>query len=100
MAEIGKDPRRARGEYRRFVEEDLEGQVPSPLDAAVGRVLLGSAEWVDRMRHVPGSSETDPNVAEPEHLAWRSSPERIESAVAKEFGVEPSWSFYQAARKS
>ncbi|MGM0489278.1 MAG: hypothetical protein ACQESR_21275 [Planctomycetota bacterium] len=59
-------------------------------------MLLGSAEWVERVRHVLGSSETDPSVAEPEHLAWRPSPERIDSAVAEEFGVEPSRLFYQA----
>ena len=68
-------------------------KVTSPLDAVVGRVLPGSAAWVERMRHVLGSSETDPNVAELKHLAWRPSPEQIESAVAEEFGVEPSQLF-------
>ena len=93
LAEIGKDPRRARGVYRRFVEEGLQGQIPSPLEAVVGRVLLGSPEWIDSMRHVLGSGEADPHVAERRHLAWRPSLEQIESAVAEEFGVEPSQLF-------
>ncbi len=93
LAEIGKDLRHARGAYRRFVEEGLQGQVPSPLEAVVSRVLLGSAEWIEGMRHVLGSAEADPNVAELKHLAWRPSPEQIESAVVEEFGVEGSQLF-------
>ena len=79
--------------YRRFVEEGLQGQITSPLESVVGRVFLGSAEWVERMRHMLGPSEVDPNVAELKHLAWRPSPERIEWAVAAEFGVQPSQLF-------
>ena len=40
-----------------------------------------------------GPSEVDPNVAELKHLAWRPSPERVEWAVAAEFGVQPSQLF-------
>ena len=98
LAEIGKAPGRARGVYRRFVEEGLQVQVASPLEAVVGRVLLGSAEWIEKMRHVLGSVEPDPNVAERKHLAWRPSPEQIEAAVAEEFGVESSQLFAKRIR--
>jgi REP element-mobilizing transposase RayT len=93
LAEIGKDRRRARGKYRRFVEEGLQGKVTSPLKGVVGRVLLGSTEWVERMQRVLSLSEADPNVAELRHLVWRPSQEQIESAVAVEFGVDPSQLF-------
>ncbi len=90
LAEIGKDPRRARNEYRRFVEEGIHGRIVSPLREVIGKVLLGSAEWVERTRQVLGAAEADPNVAELKHLAWRPSQEQIELAVAEEFGVDVS----------
>ena len=93
LAEIGKDRRRARSEYRRFVEEGVHGKIASPLKGVVGKVLLGSAEWVEKMRHMLGLCEADPNVAELRYLAWRPSQEQIESAVADEFGVDRSQLF-------
>ncbi|MFV1963995.1 MAG: transposase [Pirellulaceae bacterium] len=90
LADIGRDTRRARSEYRRFVEEGLHGKTVSPLKEVVGKVLLGSSEWVEKMRQVLGASEVDPNVAELTHLAWRPSQEQIELAVAEEFGVDVS----------
>lgn len=85
LADIGKDPRAA---YRRFVEQGLGGNIASPLQDVVGRVLLGSAEWIDRIRQTLGDSASDPNVAQLRHLAWRPSIDQIERAVAQEFGVE------------
>ncbi len=88
LADIGKNPRSARHAYRRFVEEGVNGKVVSPLKDVVGRVLLGSAEWVEHMRRTLGDSLGDPNVAEWRHLVWRPSIEEIEIAVTEEFGVE------------
>ncbi len=67
---------------------------------SIGKVLLGSAEWVEKMRRVLGLSEADANVSELRHLTWRPSQEQIELAVAEEFGVERSELFiYQADQK-
>ena len=98
LAEIGKSPRLARNEYRRFVEEGLHEKIKSPLKDVVGKVLLGSPEWVEKMRQVLGLSAADPNIPELRHLAWRPSQEQIESAVANEFGVDKSEMFAKRAR--
>lgn len=90
LAEICKDRRRAHREYQRFVEEGLHGKIVSPLKEVVGKVLLGSTEWVEQMRHVLGLSEADVNISELRQLTWRPSQEQIELAVAEEFGVERS----------
>jgi hypothetical protein len=50
LAEMGKDARRARKEYRRFVAEVVGSKVASPLRDVVGNVLLGSADWVEKMQ--------------------------------------------------
>ena len=88
LAEIGKDPRSARRAYRRFVEQGVTDKAVSPLNDVVGRVLLGSAEWVEKMRRALGGGRDDPNVAQLHHLVWRPSIDAIETAVAEEFGVE------------
>ncbi|MFV2068944.1 MAG: hypothetical protein ACC645_18415 [Pirellulales bacterium] len=85
-------------EYRRFVEEGVDGRITSPLKGVVEKVLLGSDEWVKKMRHVLGLAEPDPNVTGLRHLAWRPSQEQIETAVAKDFGVERSRLFASGSR--
>ena len=66
----------------------LPGRIASPLKAVVGRVLLGSSAWVERMGRALGASEAAPNAAELGRVAWRPSQEQIERAVAEEFGVD------------
>ena len=87
-AEIGKQTPAARREYRRFVEAGIRGKLASPLKDVVGEVLLGSAEWVERMRKKLASDDIDDNVPVQRRLAWRPSQQQIESAVAEEFGVD------------
>ena len=98
LAEIGKSERLARNEYRRFVEEGLDGKIVSPLKDVVGKVLLGRPEWVEKTRQVLGLSPADPNITELRHLAWRPSQEQIESVVANEFGVDKSEMFAKRVR--
>ena len=88
LGEIGKSPRRARHEYRRFVEEGLATKIVPPLQDAVGKVLLGSSPWVEKIQKALGLSEQDANLPELKRLAWRPSQEMIESAVAEEFDVD------------
>ena len=72
LAEIGKDPVRARKRYRRFVEQGIEGKIASPLKEVVGKVLLGSAAWDEEMRKTLSATEADRNVAGLRHLASRT----------------------------
>lgn len=51
-------------------------------------MLLGSATWVEEMRKTLADSQSDVKVPTLKHLAWRPSPEQIESAVSTAFGVE------------
>ena len=76
--------------YRRFVEEGLRGKIASPAKGAIEKVLLGSDEWVENMRHVLGPAEADSHVAGLRQLAWRPWQDPIGTAVAEEFGVARS----------
>lgn len=88
LAEIGKSPRVARNAYRRFVEQGLDGAAQFPWEDVVGRVLLGSSEWVARMQEVLGFTESEINLPDRNRLMLRPTVEQIEVAVAAEFAVD------------
>jgi REP element-mobilizing transposase RayT len=100
LAEIGTNPRTARKRYQRFVEEGIGGRIRSPLKDVVARVLLGSATWVEQMRKTLADAQEDANVPALKHLAWRPSPEQIESAVSTAFGVELEQLFTKRVRNN
>jgi putative transposase len=100
LAEIGKETRRARAEYRRFVEDGLRGKIKSPLKDVVGEVLLGSADWVEKMRKKLALDDVDVNVPLHRRLAWRPSQSQIESVVADDFGVDVSDLFAKRVRNN
>ena len=88
LREVSQNRRRARNEYRRYVEAGLRTKIPSPLKDAVGKLLLGSADWVEKMQRQLGLTEEDPNLPELRRLAWRPSQDEVEHAVAEEFAVD------------
>jgi putative transposase len=88
LDEMGKNRSRTRQAYRRFIEQGMKEETSSPLEYVVGKVLLGSADWVEKMRKALGHEAPDGNVPERRRLAWRPSTEQIETAVAEEFGVD------------
>ncbi len=88
LAEIGKNPRSARRAYRRFVEQGIERESPFPWDEVVGRVLLGSSEWVEKMQEELGFTDPEVDVPDRNRLLLRPSLERIEGAVAQAFDVD------------
>lgn len=88
LDEMGKNRSRTRQAYRQFIAQGIKEDPASPLEQVVGKVLLGSADWVERMRKTLGHVKPDDNVPERGWLAWRPSTEQIESAVAEAFGVD------------
>lgn len=87
LDEVGKNRSRTRKAYRRFVEQGIHERTSSPLENVVAKVLLGSAEWVERIRRVLAEEEPKANVPLRKQLVWRPSMEDIEQEAAKEFGV-------------
>lgn len=88
LDEMGKNRSRTRQAYRRFVELGLSTEIPSPLEQVVGKVLLGSQQWVEKMRQQLGHDEVDGNIADLREVVWRPTKEAIEAEVAADFGVD------------
>ena len=70
------------------MEAGLHMKIPAPLKDVVGKLLLGSANWVEKMKRQLGLTEEDPNLPELRRLDWRPSQEEVERAVAEEFDVD------------
>ena len=88
LDQMGKNRSRTRKAYRDFVEQGIGGQVSSPFATVVENVLLGSDDWVEKMRTVLSHEKPDPNIPSQGRLAWRPSVESIEELTCQEFDVD------------
>jgi len=89
LAEVAKDPSRARSAYRRFVEAGLSEPPASPLEAVVGGMFLGRGEWIDRWRRRLAREPIRQDVPAQRRLAWRPTIEDVVAAVSQAFDVAP-----------
>ena len=90
IGELGKDRRRGRAAYRRFVEAGMCEASQSPLEAAVGGMFLGSAEWVTQWQRRLADEPTREGVPAQRQLAWRPSLDEIAAMVSEAFDIEQS----------
>lgn len=90
LQERSQNLSRARQAYREYVERDCQDRSRSPLSAAVGGMLLGSAEWVTRLKEQLADEPDDATVPDRRRLKWRPTAKQIVRAVARRFGVDPA----------
>lgn len=77
------------GDYRLFVEAGLAEPPASPFRDAFGGWVLGSAQFIERLRTLAGPVSADPPAPEARQLAGLQ-PEAICAAVAEFYGLDPS----------
>jgi putative transposase len=87
QGERGRSDRR--GDYVRFVEARSADRLPSPFREAIGGWILGSEQFVSRLRGLAGANRSNPPSREARQLAGLD-PQRIIAAVAEFYGVEGS----------
>jgi hypothetical protein len=88
LSELAKERSRAQSAYRRFGAAGLSGACKSPLEAAVGGMLLGRGGWVERWRRRLSAEPVREGVPAQRQLAWRPNLEEVVGAVSQAFGVE------------
>jgi putative transposase len=88
LSEVARDRSRARAAYRRFVEAGLLQPLPSPLEAAVGGMFLGSSAWIEWWRRDLAREPARKAVPLQRQLAWRPGVDDVIAAVAQTFAVE------------
>ena len=93
LGEFGSQLPEARRSYGRFVRAGVASPPRSPFAQAVGGLLLGSQEFVERIRRRLKDRPTDAAMPQLKRLRERVPLERILEAAAREFGyAEPPWS--------
>jgi len=92
LQEFGGDDPDARRSYRVFMEDALGRKLDSPLSRAVAGVVLGSEEFVGRVREMLRGRPRDREVPALSRLATAPTLERLVRAIAAEFGGDAaSW---------
>ena len=93
LGEFDTAPRLARRAYTRFVRAGIEEPPSSPFAAALAGMLLGSEQFVARVRGLLDDRPADRNVPQQEHLRARPPLEEIVRVVGEHFGQDTScWS--------
>jgi len=86
LGEFGRDPVKARRGYVRFVRARIDAPGKSPFADAVGGLLLGSEEFLARVRRLLSGRPADPELPQLDRLRARPSLDEILQAVARHFG--------------
>ncbi|MAT73437.1 MAG: hypothetical protein CMJ58_28470 [Planctomycetaceae bacterium] len=89
LGEFGTTEIQSRRRYVRFVRHGMTGVVESPFVNAVGGLLLGSAEWVERIRRLLAKQPEDRAVPQLRELRHRPALSKIVTTVAEHFGNDP-----------
>lgn len=90
LGEFGHRGEQARRSYRQFLRAGLERPPPSPFAEAVGGLLVGTSEFVDRIRRLIQDRPEDRETPQLKQVRSRPELATIAAAVAAHFGVEPN----------
>lgn len=90
LGEFGDQGKQSRRSYGRFLRAGLEEPPRSPFAEAVGGLIVGTSEFVDRIRRLIQDRPEDQEIPQLEQVRRRPELATIAAAVAAHFAVEPS----------
>ena len=90
LAEFGGDTHAGRKAYRAFMDEGVASRVESPLSAAVQGIILGSEEFVEKIRDLLKGRAHDPELPALSHLHRRPVLEEVIVKTVERFGGDSS----------
>jgi putative transposase len=90
LGEFGHDGTQARRRYGRFLRAGLEEPPRSPFAEAVGGLIVGTSEFVGRIRRLIEDMPDDQEIPQRKQVRRRPELATIAAAVAAHFGVERS----------
>ena len=89
LGEFGRHGEQARRAYGRFLQAALEQPPRSPFAGAIGGLLVGTTEFVDRIRRMIGDKPEDGEVPQLKQVRNRPELATIVAVVAAHFGADP-----------
>jgi putative transposase len=89
LSQCGGSQERSRREYKRYVERGYEEEGASPLKELYGQVLLGTEEFIGRVKGLVKGKAVSEEIVERGRLKERMGPDEILQMVAEKYGEEP-----------
>lgn len=89
LSKFGSDIKRGREKYRRYVEEGIkEGIEGTPSKAVHGQVVLGGADFVEKIKRMLKGKELSSDILERKRFMALAKPDDMIKEVAKAFGTD------------
>jgi len=87
LSKFGKDKSASRRNYRKYIEEALEGKIETPMKDLYAQVILGGEEFRESVRKMLKGRKISDEIIEKKRLTDKRAPEEIVKDVAKGFGI-------------
>ena len=78
----------ARRRYRKFVEEGLAKEIPTPLEDIHGQIVLGGEGFIEKIKRMITGRDLTSEIIERKRFTKQPNSDEIISEVAKAFGVD------------
>lgn len=88
LSQCGGNWEKSRREYRLFVEKGLEGEAANPLGELYGQVILGTEEFIERLRDLLLGKKMSQEIVARRKLKGQPAPEEILRTVADAYGED------------
>lgn len=89
LSECADRPERSRREYKRYVERGREEDGGSPLSEVYGQVLLGTEEFIEKLKGLVRGKGVGEEIVQRSLLKERPRAAEIVQSVAERYGEEP-----------
>ena len=88
LSRFGSDIKTAKRRYRKFVEEGLAEEIPTPLEDIHGQIVLGSEGFIEKIKRIVAGRDLTSEIIERKRFTKQPNSDEIISEVAKAFGVD------------
>jgi putative transposase len=89
LSQCREGPARSRREYKRYVEREYQEEEGSPLSELYGQVLLGTEEFIERLKGLVKGRAVSEEIVDRSRLKERPRAAEILQMVAERYGEEP-----------
>jgi REP element-mobilizing transposase RayT len=88
LSNFGSDKKKARSEYRKFVEEGIKERVEDPFNNVYGKVLLGGEKFRENVRGLIKEQHLDEGIVGRKRFRATVNIDDLVRAVVEAFGVD------------
>jgi REP element-mobilizing transposase RayT len=99
MSKFGKDKSVARRNYRKYVEEGLEGKIETPMKDLYAQVILGGDRFRENLREMLKRQKLSDEIIEKGRFIGKRTPEEIIKEVAQTFGIKEGEVLYRGKKE-